>query len=81
MAGRLYSDKHKSIKDIPENGTVGISNSRVTQGRSLLILQSAGLIKIASNVKDPTVKDIVENKNNLKFKELATDQLVRTLQR
>lgn len=81
VAGRLYSDKHKSIKDIPENGTVGISNSKVTQGRSLLILQSAGLIKIASNVKDPTVKDIVENKNNLKFKELATDQLVRTLQR
>ncbi|MCT4390937.1 MetQ/NlpA family ABC transporter substrate-binding protein, partial [Leuconostoc falkenbergense] len=79
VAGRLYSDKHKSIKDIPENGTVGISNSKVTQGRSLLVLQSAGLIKIASNVKDPTVKDIVENKKNLKFKELATDQLVRTL--
>ena len=79
VAGRLYSDKHKSIKDIPENGTVGISNSKVTQDRSLLVLQSAGLIKIASNVKDPTVKDIVENKKNLKFKELATDQLVRTL--
>lgn len=79
VAGRLYSDKHKSIKDIPENGTAGISNSKVTQGRSLLVLQSAGLIKIASNVKDPTVKDIVENKKNLKFKELATDQLVRTL--
>ncbi|KDA51327.1 Methionine ABC transporter substrate-binding protein [Leuconostoc mesenteroides subsp. cremoris T26] len=62
VAGRLYSDKHKSIKDIPENGTVGISNSKVTQGRSLLVLQSSGLIKIASNVKDPTVKDIVENK-------------------
>lgn len=45
----------------------------------MLVLQSAGLIKLSPNVKDPTVKDIIENKKNLQFKELATDQLIRTL--
>lgn len=79
VAGRLYSDKHKQISDIPENGLIAISNSKVTQGRSLLVLQSAGLIKLSPNVKDPTIKDITENKKKLQFKELATDQLVRTL--
>lgn len=79
VAGRLYSDKHKSVNAIPQNGIVAISNSKVTQGRSLLVLQSAGLIKLSPNVKDPTVKDIIENKKNLQFKELATDQLIRTL--
>lgn len=79
VAGRLYSDKHKSIKDIPQNGTVAISNAKITQGRTLLLLQAAGLIKIADKVSDPTLKDITENKKNLQFKEVGTDQLVRVL--
>ncbi|MGY3742289.1 MetQ/NlpA family ABC transporter substrate-binding protein [Leuconostoc inhae] len=79
VAGRLYSDKHKAIKDIPKNGIISISNSKITQGRSLLVLQSAGLIKLSDKVKDPTIKDITENKKNLQFKQLATDQLVITL--
>ncbi|MBS9338161.1 methionine ABC transporter substrate-binding protein [Fructobacillus sp. M2-14] len=79
VAGRLYSNKHKSLDEIPNGGVVAISNTKITQGRTLLTLQAAGLIKVDSNVKDPTLKDITENPKNLQFKELGTDQLVRVL--
>lgn len=79
VAGRLYSDKHKSLSEIPDGGTVAISNTKITQGRTLLLLQNAGLIKVNKDAKDPTLKDITENKKNLKFKEVGTDQLVRVL--
>lgn len=79
VAGRLYSDKHKKLSEIPNGGTVAISNSKITQGRTLLLLQAAGLIKIADGVKDPTLKDITDNPKNLQFKEVGTDQLVRVL--
>lgn len=78
-SGRLYSDKHKSLDEIPNGGTVAISNTKITQGRTLLTLQAAGLIKVDDKVKDPTLKDVVDNPKNLQFKELGTDQLVRVL--
>ncbi|WP_248656934.1 MetQ/NlpA family ABC transporter substrate-binding protein [Fructobacillus fructosus] len=79
VAGRLYSDKHKNLSEIPNGGTVAISNSKITQGRTLLLLQAAGLTTIADGVKDPTLKDITDNPKNLQFKEVGTDQLVRVL--
>ena len=79
VAGRRYSDKHKKLSEIPNGGTVAISNSKITQGRTLLLLQAAGLITIADGVKDPTLKDITDNPKNLQFKEVGTDQLVRVL--
>ena len=74
----LYSLKHKSFDEIPQNGTVAIANDPVNQGRGLLLLQKAGLIKLKDGVGfKGTLDDIVENPKNLSFTEVEGPQLVR----
>lgn len=47
---------------VPTNGKVGIANDPVNQGRGLLLLQKAGLIKLSSPVGFlGTLDDIVES--------------------
>ncbi|MFX3625713.1 MAG: methionine ABC transporter substrate-binding lipoprotein MetQ [Ectobacillus sp.] len=66
----IYSKKHKNLKELPEGATVIMSNSVADHGRALSLLQAEGLIKIKDGVDSTkaTVKDIEENKKNLKFK-------------
>ncbi|GLK65027.1 MetQ/NlpA family ABC transporter substrate-binding protein [Paracoccus kondratievae] len=74
----LYSLKHKSFDEIPEGGSVAIANDPVNQGRGLLLLEKAGLIKLKEDVGFlGTLDDIVENPRNLKFTEVEGPQLVR----
>lgn len=66
----VYSQKYKSLDELPEGATIIMSNSVADHGRMLSLLQQEGLIKIAEGV-DPTVaqvKDIAENPKKLKFK-------------
>ncbi|VXB16204.1 Methionine ABC transporter substrate-binding protein [Microbacterium sp. 8M] len=44
----LYSKKHKSVKEIPAGGTVAVPDDASNQARALLVLQSAGLVKLKS---------------------------------
>ena len=44
----LYSKKHKSVKEIPSGGTVAVPDDASNQARALLVLQSAGLVKLKS---------------------------------
>ncbi|WP_411333797.1 MetQ/NlpA family ABC transporter substrate-binding protein [Metabacillus indicus] len=66
----VYSKKHKSLEDIPEGGTIIMSNSVADHGRMLSLLEKEGLITIKEGVDKTTatVDDIDENKKNLKFK-------------
>ncbi|KKB74370.1 MULTISPECIES: methionine ABC transporter substrate-binding lipoprotein MetQ [Bacillus] len=66
----IYSKKYKSLKDLPDGATIIMSNNAAEQGRMLSMLEKAGFIKLKSGVKkiDATVKDITENKKNLKIK-------------
>jgi len=74
----LYSLKHKDFQSIPAGGTVAIADDPVNQGRGLLLLQKAGLIKLKDGVGfKATLDDIVENPKNLKFSEVPGPQLVR----
>ncbi len=74
----LYSLKHKSFDQIPVGGKVAIANDPVNQGRGLLLLQKAGLIKLKDGVGFlGTVDDITENPKKLKFTEVEGPQLVR----
>lgn len=76
----IYSDKLKDIKDLKDNSKVAIPNDPTNGGRSLLLLQSAGLIKLKDNAGiTPTVKDIVSNPKNLKISELVATQIPRSL--
>lgn len=74
----LYSLKHKAVADIPAGGKVGIANDPVNQGRGLLLLQKAGLIKLKPEVGYlGTLDDIIDNPKKLGFVEVEGPQLVR----
>ena len=74
----LYSLKHKSFAEIPQDGKVAIANDPVNQGRGLLLLERAGLIKLKEGVGfQATLDDITENPKNLSFTEVEGPQLVR----
>lgn len=75
-----YSKKIKSIDEIPDGAKIAIPNDRTNGGRSLLLLQSVGLIKLKEGVGLlPTVLDITENPKQLKIVELEAPQLPRVL--
>lgn len=74
----LYSLKHDSFDKIPEGGSVAIANDPVNQGRGLLLIEKAGLIKLREGVGfQGTLDDIVENPRKLTFTEVEGPQLVR----
>ena len=65
----IYSKKYKSLKDLPENAEVFVSNNPAEEGRFLSFFTAAGLITLKDGV-DPvkaTFKDIKDNKKNIKF--------------
>ena len=74
----LYSLKHKSFAEIPAGGSVAIANDPVNEGRGLLLLQKAGLIKLKDGVGfRGTLDDIVDNPKKLTFTEVEGPQLAR----
>lgn len=77
----IYSNKVKSIKDIPEGATVSIPNDPTNGGRGLMLLERAGVIKLTPGKgMKATPKDIVANPKKLKIVELEAAQLPRSLQ-
>lgn len=74
----VYSQKIKNINELKEGDTVAIPNDPTNESRALDVLASAGLIKLNDNpLKTPL--DITENPKKLKFSEIETAQLPRTL--
>ena len=75
-----YSRKIKSLQDLPDGATVTVSNEATTLGRSLLLLQAQGLLKVKPEAGLlPTTLDITDNPKKLKIVEVDTPQLARTL--
>ncbi|OWJ58687.1 MetQ/NlpA family ABC transporter substrate-binding protein [Inquilinus limosus] len=76
----IYSRKIKAIGELRDGARVGIPNDPTNGGRVLLLLQSAGLLKLADGVGlKPTVLDITGNPKNLQIIELDAAQLPRSL--
>lgn len=76
----LYSSKYSSLSDIPNGAVIAIPNDPTNEGRALLLLQSAGLIKLEDNAGLEAIPlDIVENPKNLKFSEIEAATLPRIL--
>ncbi|SHM15665.1 D-methionine transport system substrate-binding protein [Caldanaerovirga acetigignens] len=75
-----YSQKIKNLGELKEGATVAIPNDPTNAGRALLLLQTAGLIKLKpeEGIK-ATVGDIVENPKGLKITELEAATLPRVL--
>ncbi|MDD7441469.1 MAG: MetQ/NlpA family ABC transporter substrate-binding protein, partial [Sutterellaceae bacterium] len=76
----IFLNKVKNIKDVPNGARVSIPNDPSNGGRSLLLLQSAGLIKLRKGVGyEATPLDVVSNPKKLKFVELEAAQVPRSL--
>ena len=75
-----YSKKIKSLSQLKPEDTIVIPNDPTNGGRSLLLLQQYGLIKLKDGVGLlPKVIDITENPKKFKILELEAPQLPRTL--
>lgn len=75
-----YSKKIKHLSELKNGSTVVIPNDPTNGGRSLLLLQKNGLLKLKSNVGLlPKVTDIVSNPKQLRILEIEAPQLPRVL--
>ncbi|GLX64452.1 lipoprotein [Proteus vulgaris] len=75
-----YSKKITDLAGLPDGAQVAIPNDPTNLGRSLLLLEKVGLIKLKDGVGLlPTSLDIIENPKNLKLVELEAPQLPRSL--
>lgn len=75
-----YSKKIKSLDELQNGAQVAIPNDPTNLGRSLLLLQKVGLIKLKDGIGLlPTVLDVVDNPKNIKLVELEAPQLPRSL--
>lgn len=75
-----YSKKIKSLDELKEGSQIALPNDPTNLGRSLLLLEKQGLIKLKDGVGLlPTVLDVIENPKNLKLVELEAPQLPRSL--
>ena len=76
----IYAGKTKSLDELTDGATVAVPNNVTNEARALLLLEQEGLLKLKDGVDiKATVNDIVENKKNIKFEEIAPEQLVRSL--
>ncbi len=71
----LYSKKIKSVSELKEGDKIAIPNDATNGGRSLKVLEAAGLIKVKPEAGYlPTVNDIIENPKKLEFIEVEAAQ-------
>jgi len=75
-----YSRRYQTLAELPNGADVALPNDASNTGRSLLLLQSAGLITL----RDPTnalqtVRDVTGNPKNIRFREIEAATLPRVL--
>ena len=76
----LFSKKIKTLDDVKQGDSVAIPNEPLNGARGLILLERAGLIKLAPGKGLSVSKfDIVENPKNLKIVELDPAQTYRSL--
>lgn len=76
----LYSRKHRALSDVKSGAQVILPNDASNTGRSLLLLQSAGLITLRDGSNPlQTVRDIAANPRGLQFREVEAATIPRIL--
>jgi len=76
-----YSKKIKKIDELADGATIALPNDPTNNGRALALLEKNGIIKLKEGAGiNGTVKDVVENKKNVKFKEVEAAMLPRVLE-
>lgn len=76
----LYSNKVKSLEEIPEGAKIAIPNDPSNGSRALFLLQDAGLIKVEGEAGEIVGLDkITDNPKNLEIVEMDASQTARSL--
>ncbi|MFP8398703.1 MetQ/NlpA family ABC transporter substrate-binding protein [Raoultella ornithinolytica] len=77
----IYSDRYKSVKDLPNGATIVVPDDGANQGQALWLLQRIGLITLDPAVEPRTakLKNIVGNPHQFNFKELDLLTMPRAL--
>ncbi len=76
----LYSKRLKSLSEVKDGSTVAIPNDPSNGARALILLQQAGLLRIAPKAGiGATPLDITDNPRKLKIREIDAAQLPRSL--
>ena len=76
-----YSDKYKTVDQIPDGAKVSIPNDGTNEYRALRILEDNGFIELDPSVKDSLsadIKSIKNNKKNLEIIEQDSAQIIPT---
>ena len=75
----IYSSKVKKLDEFQNGATIAIPNDGANESRALLLLQSAGLVKLKDGFDDVkgTPADIVENSKKLEIKPIQMATAVR----
>lgn len=65
----IYSSKYKKLSKLPKGATIALANNAANEARGLLLLQSAGLIKLKKNFDSASgnTNDIVSNPKKFKL--------------
>jgi D-methionine transport system substrate-binding protein len=74
----LYSNKFKTLAELPNNALIALPNDPSNEARALLLLQKAQLITLKTS-DSTTLSSIASNPKQLRFKELDAAQLPRVL--
>lgn len=74
----IYSQKHESLKDLPENSIIAVPNDPSNEMRAFMLLEKAGLITL-KNATNHGLPELDSNPKKLQFKEMDAAQLPRVL--
>ncbi len=77
----IYSEKHTDVLKIADGTKISVPNDESNRARSLILLESAGIITLKEgyNSSSATVKDIVKNPHNIEIIELESRQIARSI--
>lgn len=76
---RVYSNKIKDLKNLKKGDTVALPNDPTNEGRALILLETAGILKLDQSKAQPTTRDIKENPKGIKFSPVDASQTARSL--
>nr|WP_309101367.1 MetQ/NlpA family ABC transporter substrate-binding protein [Fredinandcohnia onubensis] len=77
----IYSDKLKDVNEIKDGAKIALPNDVSNQGRALLLLQEAGLLKLVDDYDGlGTIEEaVIENPKNIELIPTAPAQIPRAL--
>lgn len=75
----LYSKKHHKVSEIPQGAEIAIPNDAVNETRAILVLKSAGLVKLKNDKTLPTKSDVDQKASKVALKSVDATQTALSL--